>query len=44
MTERWRALLSERVDEATRLLGAIPGVSGLIVGGSVGRGVAPLGY
>ena len=37
MGERWRELLAERVAEATRLLGALPGVSGLVVGGSVGR-------
>ena len=38
MVERWRMLLAERVDEATRQLGAIDGVHGLVVGGSVGRG------
>ncbi len=40
MTERWEALLAERVDEATRVLLAIPGVRGLVIGGSVGRGEA----
>lgn len=37
---RWRDLLAGRVAEATRILGAIRGVDGLIVGGSVGRGEA----
>ena len=40
MADRWRDLLAERVDEATRVLGAIAGVRGLVVGGSVGRGEA----
>ena len=35
---RWRELLAERVDEAVAELGAVPGVRGLILGGSVGRG------
>lgn len=30
--------LAQRVDEAASLLGSIPGVTGLILGGSVGRG------
>lgn len=40
MFAQWRALLAERVEEATRILGAVPGVRGLVVGGSVGRGEA----
>ncbi|GAA3258079.1 nucleotidyltransferase domain-containing protein [Nonomuraea helvata] len=35
---RWRELLQERLEEATRRLAGVPGVHGLIVGGSVGRG------
>ncbi|MFI7636711.1 hypothetical protein [Nonomuraea sp. NPDC049400] len=35
---RWRELLLDRLEEATRRLAAVPGVHGLIVGGSVGRG------
>lgn len=38
MFSRWRELLEFRTAEAIRLLGAIEGVHGLIVGGSVGRG------
>ena len=40
MVGGWRELLAERTEEAARLLGAIPGVTGLVVGGSVGRGEA----
>lgn len=40
MIESWRELLAERTEETARLLGAIPGVTGLVVGGSVGRGEA----
>jgi hypothetical protein len=36
--ERWRALLAERLEEAVTALQAAPGVRGLIIGGSVGRG------
>ncbi|GIE98818.1 nucleotidyltransferase domain-containing protein [Paractinoplanes rishiriensis] len=35
---RWRELIEERLDEAVAVLGRVPGVHGLIVGGSVGRG------
>ncbi len=35
---RWRELLAERVHEAVAELGAVSGVRGLILGGSVGRG------
>ncbi|MGP3931355.1 nucleotidyltransferase domain-containing protein [Nonomuraea sp. KM88] len=38
VSPRWRELHRDRVDEAVRRLSAIPGVHGLIVGGSVGRG------
>jgi hypothetical protein len=37
-TDRWKQLLDERLHEATNVLGQTPGVHGLIVGGSVGRG------
>jgi len=37
-TSRWRELLAERTQEAARLVGAVPGVAGLVIGGSVGRG------
>jgi predicted nucleotidyltransferase len=37
-TERWRELLEQRRDEAVGVLGAVPGVRGLVVGGSMGRG------
>jgi predicted nucleotidyltransferase len=37
-TRRWRELLQERLDEAIAVLGAVPGVRGLIIGGSMGRG------
>jgi predicted nucleotidyltransferase len=36
--ERWRQLLAQRLEEAVGVLGALPGVRGLVVGGSVGRG------
>jgi predicted nucleotidyltransferase len=36
--ERWRALIEERLAEAVASLGSTPGVRGLMVGGSVGRG------
>jgi predicted nucleotidyltransferase len=35
---RWRLLLAERVAEATTVLGSVPGVRGIVVAGSVGRG------
>jgi hypothetical protein len=35
---RWRELLDERLEEAAASLGAVPGVRGLVLGGSVGRG------
>jgi len=35
---RWRQLLEERTEEAVSALGAVPGVRGLVLGGSVGRG------
>ena len=35
---RWQRLLEERVDEAVAALSAVPGVRGLVLGGSVGRG------
>jgi hypothetical protein len=35
---RWRRLLEERTEEAVSALGAVPGVRGLVLGGSVGRG------
>jgi predicted nucleotidyltransferase len=37
MLSRWRALLEERLREATAILSAVPGVHGIIVGGSLGR-------
>jgi hypothetical protein len=37
-TDRWRQLLQERLAEAVTVLGAVPGVHGLIVGGSMGSG------
>ncbi|WP_062213334.1 nucleotidyltransferase domain-containing protein [Streptomyces sp. NBRC 109706] len=37
VSPRWRALLDERAAEAVSLLCAIPGVRGVIVGGSLGR-------
>ncbi|WP_328907487.1 nucleotidyltransferase domain-containing protein [Streptomyces sp. NBC_00234] len=37
-TPRWRQLLDERLTEAVNMLGAVPGMHGLIVGGSLGRG------
>lgn len=37
-TDRWRQLLDERLAEAVIVLGRTPGVHGLIVAGSVGRG------
>ncbi|GAA4680393.1 nucleotidyltransferase domain-containing protein [Streptomyces youssoufiensis] len=37
-TPRWKQLLDDRLAEAINVLGAIPGVHGLIVGGSLGRG------
>jgi predicted nucleotidyltransferase len=37
-TKRWRELLDYRAAEAIAVLGAVPGVRGLIVGGSMGRG------
>ncbi len=38
MADRWRVLLAERVEEAIDQIGSIPGVRGIVVGGSVGRG------
>ncbi|MDT0345760.1 hypothetical protein [Streptomyces litchfieldiae] len=35
---RWRELQQERLAEAARVLGGIPGVHGLLLGGSLGRG------
>jgi predicted nucleotidyltransferase len=37
-TDRWRQLLDERLHEAVTVLGQTPGVHGLIVAGSLGRG------
>ncbi|NEB51940.1 nucleotidyltransferase domain-containing protein [Streptomyces griseus] len=37
-TPRWKQLLDDRLAEAISVLGAVPGVHGLIVGGSLGRG------
>ena len=37
-TDRWKQLLDERLHEAITVLGQTPGVHGLIVAGSVGRG------
>ncbi|GIM90599.1 nucleotidyltransferase domain-containing protein [Paractinoplanes toevensis] len=37
-TDRWRQLLDERLREAVAVLGQTPGVHGLIVAGSIGRG------
>ncbi|MBO0687806.1 MAG: nucleotidyltransferase domain-containing protein, partial [Candidatus Dormibacteraeota bacterium] len=34
----WRELLNQQMEEAVEVLGSVPGVVGLIVGGSVGRG------
>lgn len=38
VSARWRALLDERLDEATAALSAILGVRGLVLAGSLGRG------
>ena len=38
ISPRWRQLLEERLAEAAAALGSVPGVRGLIVGGSMGRG------
>ena len=38
VTDRWRQLLEERAEEAASALGKVPGVRGLVLGGSVGRG------
>jgi predicted nucleotidyltransferase len=35
---RWRQLLDERLQEAVAVLSEVPGVRGLVVGGSMGRG------
>ena len=35
---RWRQLLTERTEEAISKLGEVPGVQGLVLGGSIGRG------
>jgi hypothetical protein len=37
-TKGWRELLDYRVAETVAVLGSAPGVRGLIVGGSMGRG------
>ena len=37
-TDRWKQLLDERLHEAITVLGQTPGLHGLIVAGSVGRG------
>jgi predicted nucleotidyltransferase len=37
-TDRWKQLLDERLQEAVTVLGQTPGLHGLIVAGSVGRG------
>lgn len=37
-TDRWRQLIDQRLQEAIRILGQTPGLHGLIVAGSVGRG------
>ncbi|MEV6930963.1 nucleotidyltransferase domain-containing protein [Dactylosporangium sp. NPDC051485] len=37
-TDRWRHLLDQRLHEAITVLGQTPGLHGLIVAGSVGRG------
>ncbi|WP_020573855.1 nucleotidyltransferase domain-containing protein [Actinopolymorpha alba] len=39
-SDHWRELQRERLAEAVRTLSAVPGVHGLIVGGSLGRGEA----
>jgi predicted nucleotidyltransferase len=36
-TPRWKQLLDDRLTEAVNVLGAVPGVHGLIIGGSLGR-------
>jgi predicted nucleotidyltransferase len=36
--DRWRELLEERLEETVASLGSAPGVRGLVIGGSVGRG------
>jgi len=35
--DRWRELLEERLEEAVAALRSVPGVRGLVVGGSIGR-------
>lgn len=37
---RWRERLASRADEATATLAAVPGVVGVVIGGSFGRGEA----
>jgi hypothetical protein len=37
---RWRELLDQRLAEAVTELAAVPGVRGLVVGGSLGRASA----
>ncbi|MGN9906023.1 nucleotidyltransferase domain-containing protein [Phytohabitans sp. LJ34] len=37
-TDRWRQLIDDRLDEAITVLGQTPGLHGLIVAGSLGRG------
>ncbi|GAA2349827.1 nucleotidyltransferase domain-containing protein [Dactylosporangium salmoneum] len=37
-TDRWKQLLEQRLHEAVNVLGQTPGLHGLIVAGSVGRG------
>ncbi|WP_165984318.1 nucleotidyltransferase domain-containing protein [Streptomyces sp. YIM 98790] len=37
-TPRWRELLEDRLAEAAGVLGAVPGVHGIVVVGSLGRG------
>ena len=38
ISPHWRALHAERLEEAVALLGAVPGVRGLVLGGSVATG------
>lgn len=40
MFQRWQSLLEERLEESIAALASVPGIRGLILGGSLGRGEA----